>query len=106
LATKEYVDSTNQDLKSQISSIPKFSISVVTELPTMDISTTTVYLLKTDDTEGNLYTEYVNVNGVWEELGTQRVDLEGYAKIEDIPTTDEIVTAVINALSIAEEVDF
>lgn len=106
LATKEYVDSTNQDLKSQISSIPKFSISVVTELPTTDISTTTVYLLKTDDTEGNLYTEYVNVNGAWEELGTQRIDLEGYAKIEDIPTTDEIVAEVIAALPIAEEVDF
>ena len=72
-----------QELKSQISSIPKFSISVVTELPTTDISSTTVYLVKNADDEGNLYTEYIYVNG-WEKLGEQRIEVN----------TDEIWTAI------------
>lgn len=72
-----------QDLKSKISSIPKFSISVVTELPTTNISTTTVYLVKNADDEGNLYTEYIYVNG-WEKLGEQRIEVN----------TDEIWTAI------------
>jgi hypothetical protein len=41
LADKEYVD-------DMVSKIPKFGIIVVEELPTENISTTTVYLLKTD----------------------------------------------------------
>lgn len=79
-----------ESLKSQITSIPKFSISVVDTLPTEDISETTVYLVKDNETEGNLYTEYVYINNVWEKLGTQTLDLEGYAKTEDVYTKQEI----------------
>lgn len=95
-----------ESLKSQVTSIPKFSISVVDVLPTEDISETTIYLVKDNETESNLYTEYVYINGVWEKLGTQTLNLEGYAKIEDIPSTEDLVAAVIAALPIAEGVDF
>ena len=72
------------ELLTQISSIPKFSIEVVEVLPTTDISDTTVYLVKTSETEtGNLYTEYIHVNGTWEELGTQTVDLSDYYQKEE-----------------------
>lgn len=86
--TKAVTDLTNYYLKSEtltkteinalVSAIPKFSIQVVSALPTSGISTTTVYLVK-DGADGNLYTEYIHVNGAWEILGSQRVDLTGYA---------------------------
>lgn len=93
--TKAVSDLANYYLKSEtlskteinalVSAIPKFAIQVVSSLPTSDISTTTVYLLKSG-TDSDLYTEYIYVNGVWEILGSQRVDLTGYALKEDIPT--------------------
>lgn len=71
---------TQTEINQMISAIPKFSISVVDELPTTDISDTTIYLVKTGESSQNLYTEYIYVNNAWEELGTQSVDLTGYAK--------------------------
>lgn len=71
---------TQAEVNNLISAIPKFAISVVESLPTGNISTTTIYLLKTSTTEtGNLYTEYIYVNSTWEKLGTQTLDLSGYA---------------------------
>ena len=80
LADKEYVD-------GMVSKIPQFEIMVVETLPTEDISTTVVYLLKpaAEDTD-NLYDEYIYVNDTWELLGSARLDLDGYAKVADIPT--------------------
>jgi hypothetical protein len=80
LVDKEYVD-------NMVSKIPQFEIMVVETLPTEDISTTVVYLLKptAEDTD-NLYDEYIYVNGIWELLGSARLDLDNYAKIENIPT--------------------
>lgn len=66
------------EINALVSAIPKFSIQVVTALPSSGISATTVYLVK-DGTDGNLYTEYIYVGGAWEILGSQRVDLTGYA---------------------------
>ena len=70
---------TKEQVNSQISSIPKFAISVVTALPSSEISNTTVYLVRNTDSEDrNMYTEYIYVNGVWETLGAQKVDLTDY----------------------------
>lgn len=78
---------TQEEINQLISQIPKFSIQPVDELPTENISNSTVYLLKTSETEtGNLYTEYIYVNNNWEELGTQRLDLTGYATKEYVNT--------------------
>ena len=74
------------EINQKISAIPKFSIQVVSSLPTSGISATTVYLLKTGEESNNLYTEYIYVNGAWEYLGKQTVDLSGYALTTDIPT--------------------
>jgi hypothetical protein len=70
---------TRDEINSKISAIPKFAISVVSSLPTSNISETTVYLVKSGE-GGDLYTEYIRVNGAWEILGAQSVDLTGYAK--------------------------
>ena len=78
--TAAAIDNKLADLNAAISAIPKFAIAVVNSLPTSDISTTTVYLLKTSTTEtGNLFTEYIYVNNTWEALGTQTIDLSNYA---------------------------
>ncbi len=77
----------DSDLESAISSIPKFAISVVDALPTSDISDTTVYLVKTSETEtGNLYTEYIHVKDTWEQLGTQTLDLSNYYQKNEVDT--------------------
>ena len=77
--TMSAIDDKIKDLEGKVSAIPKFSVSVVTELPTADISETTIYLLKTGDGDDNLYTEYIYVNAAWEMLGTQSLNLDGYA---------------------------
>lgn len=70
---------TKSEVDALVDAIPKFAISVVTSLPATG-DAATIYLLKTSDTEtGNLYTEYIYVNNTWEELGTQTLDLSGYA---------------------------
>lgn len=95
--TKAVSDLTNYYKKSEIytqievnkliSAIPKFTISVVESLPTSNISSTIIYLLKTSTTEtGNLYTEYIYVNNTWEKLGTQTLDLSGYATTSVVST--------------------
>ncbi len=67
-----------EEIDRKITSIPKFTIRVVSALPETDISETAIYLLPGGDT-GNLYTEYLYANGSWEILGSQQVDLTGYA---------------------------
>lgn len=64
--------------------IQKFAISVVNALPTSNISTTTIYLVTTGSESQNLYTEYIYVDDKWEKLGTQTIDLSGYAKTSDL----------------------
>ncbi len=75
--------------KAELSAIPKFNILPVTSLPTEDISTTTVYLIPYGDESQNIYDEYIYVNGTWEKLGTQKVDLSGYATKEEVTAVNE-----------------
>lgn len=112
--TKAVGDLTNYYLKSQtytkeevnglISAIPKFSISVVSSLPTSNISATTIYLVGGGDT-GDLYTEYIYVNSKWEILGAQKVDLTGYATSEQFQSVEDIATAAqLNAQAAVDAV--
>lgn len=76
---------TKDEVDNLVGAIPKFDIKPVDTLPTTDISDTTVYLLKTSETEtGNLYTEYIYVNNAWEKLGTQTISLDGYYTSDDV----------------------
>ena len=68
------------------STTPKFNIKVVDELPTTNISKTTIYLLRTGDEEDNMYSEYIYVNNDWELLGTQKLDLSNYYTKQEIDT--------------------
>ena len=79
--------------------IPKFKVAVVDELPTSEISLSTVYLLRNDKTyENNLFTEYIYVESVkddpstteneskyvWEKLGEQSL------VVDDFVTNDKL----------------
>lgn len=77
---------TNLATKDEVSAIPKYATAVVDALPTTDISSSTIYLVKTGDADQNLYTEYIYVNNKWEELGTQALDLTGYTQDKDLAT--------------------
>lgn len=96
-----------KDIENSLTQIPKFKISVVDELPTNNISLSTIYLLRNADTySNNLFTEYIYVESVkddpsttevneskfvWEKLGEQTL------VVDDIVTKDDLN----NTLSIA-----
>ena len=81
------------DLRKDITAIPKFAIEVVETLPVDNISGTTVYLVKEKESVGDLYTEYIYVNGAWENLGKQTVDLSSYS------TTEQMNAAISDAIT-------
>lgn len=70
-----YYDKTEVD--NMISTIPKFSIKVVDELPTEDISPTTIYLLRVD--RDDHFQEWVYIDDEWDKLGDGNIDLSDYA---------------------------
>lgn len=77
--TSKKITGAINELRQLISLIPQFSIEVVQELPTEDISDTTIYLVPAEDPEaGNYYEEYIHVNDAWELVGTTAVDLSAY----------------------------
>ena len=84
LKTETY---TKDEVKAMVSAINTLTTKVVTELPTTDISTTTIYLkLKVDGESPNIYEEYIYINGNWEMIGTTNIDLTEYAKKTELPT--------------------
>ena len=94
--TKTQIDETVGDLENKISAIPKFNILVVQTLPTTDISTTTVYLVPSDNPKtGNIFEEYIYVNNQWELLGSQKIDLSNYYTKTEV---DNLVAHKINSL--------
>lgn len=97
------------DLINQFSSI---DIKIVQELPTTDISTTTIYLLpNSSESEHNYYIEYLNLNGTvdsWEVIGTTQCDLSDYVKnsltiaglsLDKNITSGNLVSAILEDLN-------
>ena len=77
------------ELESLLTLIPKFEIKIVDELPTDNISFSTVYLLKSNNpTDNNLYTEYLyihdNNGNYWEKLGEQKISLSDYVTKSEV----------------------
>lgn len=97
-----------RNIENSLTQIPKFKVAVVDELPTTDISLSTIYLLKnTNVSDNNLFTEYIYVETVkdnpatlenesrfvWEKLGEQTL------VIEDIVTQNQLNNAINTALA-------
>lgn len=87
------------ELKNLVDLLPQFAIEVVQTLPVSDISTTTIYLVPTQDPEqGNYYEEYIYVNNAWELVGTTAVDLSGYYTSAQV---DTLLAAKADSASLA-----
>lgn len=75
---------TKNDVDNLINAIHTLDIQIVTELPTENISHTTIYLKGTETSGTNDYEEWIyTVNNSWELIGSTAVDLTGYLKTED-----------------------
>ena len=104
------IDDMVDELKQNISAIPKFDIKVVSKLPTTDISKSTIYLVKSAKTsQDNLYTEYIYItdeedNSKWEKLGEQTLDLSGYSTTEEVQVMiSDVTDTKITGLATATE---
>lgn len=84
---KVQLDLSNFATKADVSAIPKFAIAVVTDLPTENISESTIYLKAHEHGTGDSYDEYIYTAGKWEKIGNTDIDLSGYLKIADAATT-------------------
>lgn len=69
---------TKSQIDNLVSIIPKFDVEVVNQLPTTDISETTIYLVPSSSETSGMYKEYIYVNNNWELLGTQTFDITDY----------------------------
>lgn len=75
-----------------LAAVSSLDIQVVTELPTTNISSKTIYLKPSTDNEGqNIYEEYIYVNNNWELIGTTQVDLANYYTKEEV---DSIISNI------------
>ena len=66
---------------------------IVSELPTEDIDTTKIYLVvDSEGTHGNLYKEYIYVDGEWELLGGYKADIDLSPYLTKVEAADTYAT--------------
>lgn len=66
---------------------------IVLELPTEDIDTTKIYLVvDSEGTHGNLYKEYIYVEGEWEPLGEYKADIDLSPYLTKVEAADTYAT--------------
>ena len=73
LKTETYTQTEVNNLISQLTSL---SVEIVEELPSTDISTTTIYLINVSGT--NNYNQWMYINNAWANIGSTSVDLTNY----------------------------
>ena len=99
LKTETY---TKAEVDALVNTISSLTLDIVSELPTSDISTTTIYLIETS-AGSNIYMQYAYINSAWAQLGTTQIDLTGYynktqtdallADKQDVLTFDNVPTS-------------
>ena len=80
LKTETY---SQEEVNTLISNINKLTADVVTELPSTDISTSTIYLILID-AEKNIYSQNMYIHDKWATFGTTSIDLSKYVKTETL----------------------
>ncbi len=83
LKTESY---TREEVNNLIGALTSLNMEVVSELPTDNISSTTIYLKGNETMGENDYEEWIYVNDNWEIIGRTEIDLTGVALLSDIPT--------------------
>ena len=79
-----------EEIAELIGNINKLTSEIVESLPTENISTSTIYLIKDGDT--NNYKQYMYISGAWAQLSDTNIDPSGYAKLTDLDTKVDKVT--------------
>lgn len=101
---KVQLDLSTYATKQDLTTIPKFGIEVVDELPTEEISDTTIYLVPQEGSAASgqdIYDEYIYIpgegegQGKWELIGNTDIDLSNYS------TTEQMNSAISSAVSAA-----
>lgn len=101
---KVQLDLSTYATKQDLAAIPHFAIEVVEELPTQDISDTTIYLVPQEGSAASgqdIYDEYIYIpgegegQGKWELIGNTDIDLSNYS------TTEQMNSAISSAVSAA-----
>ena len=84
----------------QIVNIAKANITILSKKVVSTIDDVTdeniLYLVPASDKDGNIYNEYMLIDGEPEQVGSQDVDLTGYAKTTEVEQM--INTAITGAL--------
>lgn len=89
---------TKDQIDDIVAALDTLSLEPVSELPTQDISTTTIYLLETE-TPGT-YEQYLYLNDTWVLLGSTDVDLSNYynkSQVDTLLLTKQAVLTFDNA---------
>lgn len=86
-------DDVNDLITTALGGITKFSLEVVSALPTSDIKRDAIYLVPNSATSGqNMYNEYVYIgegdSASWEQIGTKDLDLSSYVTLTKL--TEEL----------------
>ena len=70
---------TQAAITTALGNIISFNVTVVSELPTTDIQTNTIYLVPNGESSGqNVKDEYMYINNNWEIIGSTYIDLTDY----------------------------
>ena len=93
-----------QEVDDIVSKVVSFKIEVVEELPTHDISTSTIYLVPlSEPKQDNHYKEYIYVNNNWELIGTTEVDLTNYytkSEVNDLlDTKQDVLDSYVSSIN-------
>lgn len=76
---------TKSEVDSIVLALPKMKREIVTALPTTGIDLETIYMLpNSSSVTGNIYDEYMYINGAWEVIGTTEAELSNYETTADI----------------------
>lgn len=77
----------SEKIMQLIDAINEFVISIVDVLPTENIDTHTIYFVPKEESENDVYDEYIYINSAWEHIGSTEIDLSGYCtstQVEEI----------------------
>ena len=64
------------EINTLLNNVSAIHLEIVSELPTTNISATTIYLVKIGDT--NNYTQHIYTNNEWANIGSTSIELENY----------------------------
>lgn len=92
----------SEKIMQLIDAINEFSISIVDALPTEDIDTHTIYFVPKEESENDVYDEFIYINNAWEHIGSTEIDLSGYYTSAQVDAKVSELNSNLGSLFIGE----